>query len=199
MLKISIILAHPGKNSFNHAIATTAVETARRNGHQICFHDLCAEKFDPLLPAAEIPDGVPLPGEIEAHCNEIALADGIIIVHPNWWGQPPAIMKGWIDRVLRDGVAYRFLEGDGGEGIPLGLLKARTAMVFNTSNTSAEREMRVFGDPLQNTWEKCIFEFCGVPGFYRKMFRILCTSTPEQRKAWLEEVEQAVANVFPKE
>ena len=43
-------------------------------------------------------------------------ADGIIAIHPNWWGQPPAMLKGWIDRVLRPDVACKFLEGDGGEG-----------------------------------------------------------------------------------
>jgi len=54
------------------------------------------------------------------------------VVHPNWWGQPPAILKGWIDRILRPGVAYQFLEGDAGEGVPVGLLKAETALIFNT-------------------------------------------------------------------
>ena len=89
------------------------------------------------------------------HCSEIASADGIIIVHPNWWGQPPAILKGWVDRVSRPGVAYRFLEGDGGEGVPVGLLKAETAIIFNTSNTPEEREATVFGDPLDNLWKAC--------------------------------------------
>ena len=68
-----------------------------------------------------------LPPEIARHCAEIAAADGIIVVHPNWWGQPPAILKGWIDRVIRPGVAYEFLDGDDGEGVPVGLLKAKTA------------------------------------------------------------------------
>jgi putative NADPH-quinone reductase len=56
---------------------------------------------------------------VQAHCGEIARAEGIIIVHPNWWGQPPAIMKGWIDRVFRPGVAYRFTEDDKGDGVPI--------------------------------------------------------------------------------
>ena len=43
---------------------------------------------------------------LAAHQREIREADGIIVIHPNWWGQPPAIMKGWVDRVLRVGVAY---------------------------------------------------------------------------------------------
>ena len=56
--------------------------------------------------------------------------------------QPPAILKGWIDRVMRPGVAYEFLEGDSGEGVPNGLLKAKTALVFNTSNTPEDRELK---------------------------------------------------------
>ena len=118
----------------------TAAETLRRGGHEVFFHDLCAERFDPLLPAREFPKGAVLSPELERHCREIAEADGIIIVHPNWWGQPPAILKGWIDRVIRPGVAYEFLEGDQGEGVPVGLLKAKAALVFNTSNTEPERE-----------------------------------------------------------
>jgi len=62
-------------------------------------------------------------------------------------GQPPAVLKGWVDRVFRAGVAYKFLEGDKGDGVPVGLLKIRTAIVFNTSNTPPVREKKVFGDP----------------------------------------------------
>ena len=56
-------------------------------------------------------------------------------------GQPPAILKGWIDdRVLRPGIAYEFIEEDSGEGVPNGLLKAKSALVFSTSNTESHRE-----------------------------------------------------------
>ena len=134
-MKLSLILAHPDPGSFNHAIAETARQTLLRSGHTVFFHDLYAENFDPILPAHEIPKDAALSAEIARHCAEIAAADGIIVVHPNWWGQPPAILKGWIDRVIRPGVAYEFLEGDDGEGVPVGLLKATTAVVFNTSNT----------------------------------------------------------------
>ena len=67
---------------------------------------------------------------IRVHCQELAVAEGIIVIHPNWWGMPPAILKGWVDRVIRTGVAYEFLEGDSGEGVPRGRLLARRAIVF---------------------------------------------------------------------
>ncbi len=198
-MRISLILSHPNPASFNHAIAQTAVAELARNGHEVTLHDLYAEKFDPILPDHELAKDAALPAEIERHCREISAADGIIIVHPNWWGQPPAILKGWIDRVIRPGVAYQFLEGDSGEGIPQGLLKARAALVFNTANTPEHRELTVFGDPLETLWRDCVFGLCGVERFHREMFGVIVTSSEGQRHAWLAEVRQVVTRFFPGE
>jgi NAD(P)H dehydrogenase (quinone) len=198
-MQISLILAHPSRQSFNHAIAQAALAELKGNGHQVVFHDLYAEGFDPILPASELPKEASLPPAIESHCREIGHAEGIIIVHPNWWGQPPAILKGWVDRVIRPGVAYEFAEGDQGEGVPLGLLKAQAACVFNTSNTFPEREARVFGDPLETLWKNCVFGLCGVQTFYRVTFSVVVTSTAEQRQEWLVKVRDAVRHYFPKQ
>lgn len=195
-MKISVILAHPGPGSFNHAIADVVAATLRASGHSVIVHDLYAEQFDPVLPYDEIPRDAALPPAIALHCRETAAADGIVVVHPDWWGMPPAILKGWIDRVLRPGVAYCFAGTDTGGGIPVGLLVAKAVLVFNTSNTPAEREQEVFGDPLERLWKDCIVSFCGVPVFRRKMFGVIVTSTDEQRKAWLGEVREMTARTF---
>ena len=197
-MRVSVILAHPDDHSLNHAIAATTVDALCQSGHEVRFHDLYEERFDPLLVSRELPAGASLPPDIRRHCDEIAEADGIIIIHPNWWGQPPAILKGWIDRVIRPGVAYEFLEGDGGQGVPHGLLQARQAVVFNTSNTEPGREMRVFGDPLETLWKNCIFSLCGVNNFYRRTFNVVVLSTETQRKEWLAEVRQTITGRFPK-
>jgi NAD(P)H dehydrogenase (quinone) len=197
MALISVILAHPRHGSFNHAIAATVVHTLEGQANQVWFHDLYQENFDPVLLPAELEPEAYLPPLVEQHCREIAQAQGIIIVHPNWWGQPPAILKGWVDRVLRPGVAYRFKEGDSGEGVPVGLLPAKAAMVFTTSNTPREREVPVFGDPLKTLWKNCIFGLCGVPQFFRKNFEVVVTSTAAQREAWLEEVKEMVSIFCP--
>ena len=196
-MRISVVLAHPDERSFNHAIARTVVNQLENNGHEVLFHDLYRENFDPLLACSEIPKDAVLPVVIKAHCEKLAEAEGIIIVHPNWWGQPPAILKGWVDRVIRPGVAYEFLEDDSGEGVPNGLLKAGAAIVFNTTNTEPEREKIVFGDPLETIWKNCIFGLCGVTNFHRRMFGIIVTSSEEQRIAWLGEVRKTVDAFFP--
>ncbi len=196
-MNLSIILAHPNPGSFNHAIAATAADTLRRNGHAAILHDLCHEHFPPLFPAAELQKEAKLDPVVARHCEEIVGADGIIIVHPNWWGMPPAILKGWIDRVLRMEVAYRFVANDKGEGVPQGLLRAKAAVVFNTANTPDEREKAVFGDPLETLWKKCIFDLCGVKNVQRRTFSVVVTSTPEQRAQWLAEVRTKIAACFP--
>jgi len=196
-MNVVVIVAHPNVKSFNRAIADAAAEALRKNGHTVLFHDLYGEGFDPILLDEEITKDVSLQPVVERHCAEAASADGFVIVHPNWWGQPPAILKGWIDRVLRPGVAYEFLEGDSGEGIPRGLLKACAAVVFNTSNTAREREMSIFGDPLETIWKNCVFGLCGVTNFSRKVFGVIVTSTPEKRSEWLREVKETIDRSFP--
>ncbi len=195
-MRVSIILGHPDPGSFNHALARIAEATLLELGHEVCFHDLQAEGFDPVLTPAELSRDAVLPPLVARHCAEIREADGLILVHPNWWGQPPAVLKGWVDRVLRPGVAYEFLPGDNGEGVPQGLLKPMTALVLNTSNTPAARELSVFGDPLDGLWRHCILFFCGVSKVVRRMFGVVCTSTPEQRAAWLDEAAALVRREF---
>jgi NAD(P)H dehydrogenase (quinone) len=198
-LKISVILGHPYPKSFNHAIAVTVVNTLKNAGHQVLFHDLGAEGFDPVIQAVELAEDRAGDQLVEQHCREIRVAEGIIVIHPNWWGQPPAILKGWVDRVLRPGVAYAFEAGDSGGGVPVGLLRAEAALVFNTANTPAEREDAVFGDPLETIWRNCIFHFCGVSRFCRKIYRVVADSTCAERQEWLEETRRTVDEYFPGE
>ncbi len=196
-MRILIVLAHPWQGSFNRAIAGRAEEALQALGHRVSFRDLYAERFDPVMPAEELAGTQPDPA-LASHFDEVREAEGIVIVHPNWWGQPPAILKGWIDRVLRQGVAYDFPPGSDAAGIPVGLLKARAAAIFNTSNTPPQREQAVFGDPLELLWRNCVFQFCGVDTVIRRMFCTVAGSTAEERTAWLAEVEAIVSAAFPK-
>lgn len=197
-MRVSVLLAHPQQGSFNHAIAETVVAALKANGHEVMYHDLYEEGFDPVLRRDEIPKGALLNPAIQMHCREISEAEGIVLVHPNWWGQPPAILKGWMDRVLRPGIAYEFVENDAGAGIPVGLLKAGAALVFNTSNTPQDRETAVFRDPLERIWKDCIFDLCGIKNVCRKMFGVVVTSSLPQREQWLREVRGTVDQHFPR-
>jgi putative NADPH-quinone reductase len=198
-MNVSVILAHPKPGSFNHAIAQTARETLSALGHRVSFHDLQAEGFDPVYTAAELEREPVLPPIVAWHVEEVCAADGLVVVHPNYWSRPPAILCGWVDRVLRPGRAYRFVPDGRGGARPEGLLRARAALVFNTANTPQEVEEAQFGDPLEVHWRKVVFGLCGVSKVYRRNFSPVITSTPEQRQAWLAEVSRAAREYFPVE
>jgi NAD(P)H dehydrogenase (quinone) len=196
-MTVTVVLGHPYPRSFNHAIAERVVGALQSAGHAVAFHDLYAEGFDPLLTGHELAtDDVRTNALVEQHCREIRIADAIVVVHPNWWGMPPAIVKGWIDRVFRPGVAYQFAGDDDGSGVPAGLLRARAAVVLTTSNTPAERERQVFGDPLETIWRNCVFGFCGVAQVVRRNFGVIAGSGGQQRAEWLAEAAATVLRVL---
>jgi len=196
-MKISLILGHPTPGSFNHALAAETIGVLKANGHAVVFHDLYQEQFDPLMQTGEIPRGAKMPAAVEKHAAELEQADGLVIVHPNWWCQPPAILKGWIDRVLRPGRAYNFVPDGKGGGKAVGLLKIKSALVITTANNPQDKEIELYGDPLEVFWKKVVFGICGIPDVHRLVFSPVIGSAVETRQAWLAQTRQTAAALFP--
>ena len=190
-MKISVILGHQNPGSYNHAIASCILNTLVGLGHETFYHDLYAENFDPVVPHAEITDENLLPELVKQHINELKQAGGIVIVHPNWWGTPPAILKGWVDRVLRQGFAYQF-----GPNGPEPFFTDKTVQIFSTSNTPRDVEINVYGDPLEVFWKTVVFGLCGNKSFERRNFESIIMSTHDERVAWLDEVRETITRRF---
>ncbi|ATL28706.1 NAD(P)H-dependent oxidoreductase [Streptomyces formicae] len=194
MTTVALYLAHPRPGSFNHALADAVADELRGRGCRVLVHDLYAEGFDPLLSAdaTGTVDAAPDPVDdgIAPHRADLAAADALVFVHPNWWGMPPAILTGWVQRVLAPGVAYKLHTAD---GEPVGLVKAARALVLNTSDTPEDRETTEFGDPLQRVWASCVLPYVGVPDVRRTVFRTVTDSTPAEREQWLTEARAQAA------
>ncbi|MFE9422906.1 NAD(P)H-dependent oxidoreductase [Kitasatospora sp. NPDC006697] len=183
---VGVYLAHPRPGSFNHALHDAVVRELRGRGCDVREHDLCAEGFPALLGAAETGtvDAAPAPVEplVALHRAEVAELDALVLVHPNWWGMPPAVLTGWVQRVLVPGVAYKLGTA---AGEPAGLLRAGRALVLNTSDTPQEREQAEFGDPLERIWAACVLPYVGVTDIRRTVFRTVTDSSAELRAGWL--------------
>ena len=190
-MKISVILGHQNPGSYNHAIASRVLNTLAEIGHETFYHDLYAEHFDPVVPHAEIADESLLPELVKQHIVELQQVEGIVIVHPNWWGTPPAILKGWVDRILRSGFAYRF-----GPNGPERFFMDKTVQIFSTSNTPRDVEINVYGDPLEQFWKTVVFGLCGCKSFERRNFESIIMSTHEERLVWLTEVRDTIQRRF---
>lgn len=194
-MNVLIILGHPDNKSFNHAIAETCKTQIINKGHSVTFHDLYKEQFNAVLD----PFNLAKDKNIEMYCSDLVNSDGIIIIHPNWWGQPPAIVKGWLDRVFLPEVAYTFVKDTEGKFVQKGLLKAQFAIVLNTSNTSEELEEKIYKDPLETIWRNRVFKFCGISNFKRMNFHVIKDSDFNQRTVWLSEIRQLIDSYFSKE
>jgi NAD(P)H dehydrogenase (quinone) len=190
-MKATVIIAHPYPLSFNHAIFQAVCGSLKERSVFVYAHDLYREKFNPILTEDELGSDVSVDALVNQYSGELLESDLLIFIHPNWWGQPPAILKGYIDRIFRPPHCYDFPAGGEG-GLPVGKLRGKCAIVLNTSNTAQEREENYFGDPLELIWKQCIFGFCGVDRFYRKNFSIVADSDEAQRIRWLHEAEALV-------
>lgn len=188
-MNVLVVLAHQkSEGSFCHALAEQTVNVLTVAGHQVTLRDLYAENFDPILTQAELelkPEEVS--GAVRADIEQVLATDLFVVIHPNWWGMPPAILKGWIDRVIRQGFCYAFTA----DGV-VRKLEGRRGIVFTTGNTPPEIEINVNGDPLENLWKNIVFKTVGVDDFTRINFASVIMSTPEQRAEWLKQAKTLV-------
>jgi NAD(P)H dehydrogenase (quinone) len=111
-MRVLLVVAHPNPDSFTHAIADRAVTSLRRAGHEVTVHDLYAEGFRAAMSAAEREayhtDDPVLDPLVTAHIDDLRAARAVVFVYPTWWSSMPAILKGWLERVMVPGVGFVF-------------------------------------------------------------------------------------------
>lgn len=124
-MKVYIVLAHPERRSFNAALADVYHSTFEADGHPVRFRDLHVDGFNPLLTRTDFEgDGneelVQFPSaqsrawsagttapDIAAEHDNLKWADVVVLQFPLWLYGLPAMLKGWCERVLSEGVAHR--------------------------------------------------------------------------------------------
>jgi NAD(P)H dehydrogenase (quinone) len=127
-----VVLGHPSKNSFNAALAAHYVETIESVHQDAVLRDLYAVGFDPVLKEQErTSDGVKgASADVQEELGFLGQCDVLTFVYPLWFGMPPAIIKGYIDRVLGAG----FRVDDLGQG-PARFLRGKSLAVITTSGS----------------------------------------------------------------
>jgi NAD(P)H dehydrogenase (quinone) len=131
----AVILCHPDPASFNRAIADTYCAAVREAGQEAILRDLYAIGFDPILKADErptLPD-IRIGADVAHELSILRGCDLFVLIYPIWFGTPPALMKGYVERVLGSGVAPKSL----GLRERVGFLAGRRLLSFTTSATRA--------------------------------------------------------------
>ena len=161
-MKTLVVHCHPNPQSFSAALNAAACDALRQGGHDVRNIDLYAEGFDPVLKRDERLAYLDNPGLIEArvqvHVDALRWAEHLMFVYPVWIHGPPAMLKGWLERVLLPGVAFLPAKRKGDKTTP-GLLHVRRLTVVTTCG--APRWWRwVVGDPNRRVFSRAIRSMC---------------------------------------
>jgi len=135
-LKHAIIACHPAEESFTLAIARRYAESVEARGHQAVLRDLYRIGFDPVLKSRERPtsEDFELAPDVAAEIDLISGADVFVLVYPIWFGTPPAMMKGYVERVLGAGFPWGAVR----QRLPHPMLADRRLLSFTSSGTSKQ-------------------------------------------------------------
>lgn len=182
-----LIYAHPNTNSFCHAIKERVVATSLELGLTTEVRDLYALGFDPVHRGTDtnrLLRGLPATADVVQEQEYLAWADIITLIYPNWWNGMPALLKGYVDRVLTQGFAYDYDE----TGL-IGLLRGKQALLFNTTGGGQELMERI-GQlaTFTNAVQVGMLGFCGVQVLEQKIFHRMFELTPEVGAEHLHEV-----------
>lgn len=104
-----IVYCHPCPESFTAAVRDTVVKTLEAGGHAVSQIDLYEEAFDPVMSAEErrgYHDEATNLKPVARHADRLRWAETVIFVYPTWWYGLPAMLKGWLERVLVPGFAF---------------------------------------------------------------------------------------------
>lgn len=194
---IQVVHAHPLTDSYGHALFATVVTTLRQSGHQVVATDLDRERFDPTMREDERLGyyRTPYPGDaVAAYTADLRRAEGIIFCFPQWWFSPPAMLKGYFDRVWAPGVAFEH-DLAGGRIKPL-LTHIRLFGVVTTYGSPWWLARLVAGDPGRKVLMRALKPMCGpgVRSFYLAHYD-MDRSTAESRQAFIERVRTAISGI----
>ncbi|MFA5120788.1 NAD(P)H-dependent oxidoreductase [Zavarzinia sp.] len=201
-MKVLIVFAHPERQSFNGAMVDAAVAALEAAGHTVVVSDLYRMGFDPVSSRANFtsvkdPDYLKLQieemhatevggfsPEVEAEIEKVEACDLMIFQFPLWWFGLPAILKGWVDRVMAMGRTY-----GGGRFYATGPFQGKNALLSVTIGGPPEnyRKGGFNGDitAILRPIHRGILQFLGFEVLAPELHHGPARATPEQRSAWL--------------
>ena len=181
MKKFFIVYGHYDDKSFNAAIKNKFIDGALEVGHKVDLLDLYKENFNPIFAGEE-------PGpEILDHRKRIEDCDAIVFIAPIWNFRMPAIVEGWIDRVLAPPWAFSFKQLIGNYGYPNGNLSDKKGIIFCTYGSPRFAVTTFFLNLPIRRLKRGVFHICGIRNILYKRYFAVPFVEEKRRKKFLED------------
>lgn len=187
MKNILVINGHPNKGSYCHALSVAYANGATKAGHQVVVMHVGELDFNPNFLGSYTNEQLTLEKDLVFAQEKIKWAEHIVIVHPVWWGSVPAILKGFFDKTLLPGFAFKYRSNS-----PMWdkLLAGRTGSIIYTSDTPIWINRFFYRAPAVNMVRDRVMGFCGIKTVKVTGIGPLRKSTREFRENWLVKVEK---------
>ena len=206
-MRVLVVSAHPVPDSYLAAVRAATISGLVAGGREVDHLDLDADGFQPVLSREEweghrwtgletnrpASAGRALPADVAAHAGRLRAADALVLVYPTWWGAQPAIMKGWLDRVWVEGVAFS-LRADGRRSRHE--LRSIRHLVAITTHGSPKRINAIEGEPGKRLVLRQLRASCHPRVRTRWIARYGIDQSDEAgRRRFLDQVERAMTDL----
>jgi 1,4-dihydroxy-2-naphthoate polyprenyltransferase len=182
-MNVLVIIGHSRPSTFCHALARSYVESVlKTSGVRVHCVDLAVVRFDPNL-CEPSPRAQMLEPELAAAKREFLQADHIVLIFPTWWGTMPAVLKGFLDRILIPGEAFAEI----GENYR-GLLQNKTAHLITTMDAPGWVYRFLYQSAGIAALKHAVFQFCGFEAVRTTRFDRVKHRSEEQRRACLARI-----------
>ena len=185
--RIALIQGHPDSTTphFGHALAAAYADGATAAGHEVRTLDVAQLDFPLLRSERDWEQGVPV-AAIKAAQETIKWADHLVIVFPLWLGALPALLKAFLEQVLRPGFALS--QPSAAERLPRQLLKGRSARVIVTMGMPAMLYRWFFRAHSLKSLERNILRFCGIRPVRESVIGMVAAPDGAARRRWLDKM-----------
>ncbi|MET1078273.1 MAG: NAD(P)H-dependent oxidoreductase [Pseudomonas sp.] len=184
--RILMILGTPKASSLCHALGEAYALGARGKGHVVRQLKLGEMVFDPVLRDG-YDQSQPLEPDLLEAQRQIHWAEHLVFVYPVWWGGLPALLKGFFDRILLPGFAFKYRDRS---SVLDTLLEGRTADLLVTLDHTPWYFRWCQGAPAHRQMTRATLAVCGIRTRHLNEFAPVRPSSEEQRQAWLRKAEQ---------
>ena len=188
MTNTVIVTSHPYDGSFCHALMASAKAGAEKAGNTVDVIDLEADGFDPVMHSKDLigflKHKAQDPQAID-YIERVKAADHLILIFPIWWELMPAMMKGFIDKVVFPGETFNYTKG--GVGMASNLPKLKSTTIMTTMNTPKSLYRWVFGNAIQRALVRGTFVKMGLKHVKWMSCNMVKKSSDAKRQGWLKQ------------
>ena len=190
MRRIMIVVGHPQKNTFCEALGNAYRTGAESVGHEVKLFHLADMRFDPILHEGYRREQALEPDLRDAY-ECLAASDHLVLVFPLWCGDMPALLKGFIERILQPDLLARAATEN---AMNWSIFKNKSARIVMTMGMPVSIYRFWYGGHALKLLTRNILNFIGIKPVRHTLFGMVGTTKPQARDRWIEQIREVGRN-----